>query len=265
MDEQFQVQLEAATKFEEHFVPALFDQWTDLVTEAARVETGQRVLDVSCRTGCLAREAWRKVTPGGHVVGVDANAAMITVASKITPEIEWKVAAPESLPFDDASFDAVVSQFGLAYFKDRVEGLREMQRVLKPGGHMAIAAWEELDNVPAYVILIALLQHLVGRRAADVLRIPFSLGNVEDLRRVFVEAGMTAEITSHQGTARHPSVRAWVLTDVKAWFPLVDVVLTKEECDALIGEAEHALHSFVQPNGTVVFPIGVHVASYVKL
>jgi hypothetical protein len=59
MDEQFQTQLDAAAKFEEHFVPALFDQWTDLVTETAHVDTGQRVLDASCRTGCLAREAWR--------------------------------------------------------------------------------------------------------------------------------------------------------------------------------------------------------------
>lgn len=261
MDEQFQTQLEAAAKFEEHFVPALFDQWTDLVTEAARIEKGKRVLDVGCRTGYAAREALRK---GGQVVGVDANAAMLTVASKITPEIEWKLAEPESLPFEDGSFDAVMCQFGLPYCKHRVAALGEMNRVLKNGGSMAVAAWDQLDNVPAYAILIALLQHMVGRRAADVLRIPFALGRTDDLQRVFNDAGMTVEITTHEGTARHPSVRAWVLTDVKAWFPLVDVVLKKEECDTLLDEAEHALHAFVQPNGTVVFPITAHVASFVK-
>lgn len=264
MDEQFQAQLDAAAKFEEHFVPALFDQWTDLITEVAHVDNGQRVLDVGCRTGYLAREARRKVGQAGHVVGVDSNEAMITVASKIAPEIEWKVAPLDELPFDEASFDAVMNQFGLAYYKHRVAGLLEMRRVLKPGGWMAVAAWDRLDNVPAYAILIALLQYLVGRKAADVLRIPFSLGNPDDLRRIFDEAGMAVDITSHEGTARHPSVRAWVLTDVKAWFPLVDVMLKKEETDALIGEAEHALHAFVQPNGTVVFPITVHVASFVK-
>lgn len=264
MDKEFQTQLDAAAKFEEHFVPALFDQWTDLVSETARVQPGQRVLDVGCRTGCLAREAWRKVSPRGHVVGVDANLAMITVASKVAPEIEWKVAMAHQLPFDDGSFDAVVSQFSLPYFKDRSAALLDMKRVLKNGGSMAIAAWEQLDNVPAYAILIALLQYLVGKRAADVLRIPFSLGNPDDFRRVFAGTGMDVEITSHQGTARHPSVRAWVLTDIKAWFPLVDVVLKKEEYESLLVEAEHALHAFVQPNGTVVFPIGIHVAAMKK-
>ncbi|HET6350162.1 MAG TPA: class I SAM-dependent methyltransferase [Candidatus Krumholzibacteria bacterium] len=261
MDEHLQAQIDAAAKFEEHFVPALFDQWTDLVTGAAGVDTGQRVLDVACRTGCLAREARRKVGEKGHVVGSDASEAMITVASRIAPEIEWKVANPHQLPFDDASFDAVVSQFGLVYFKERVSGLREMMRVLKPGGKLAVAAWESLDDVPAYAILIALLQHLVGRRAADVLRIPFSLGSVELLKPLFDEAGITAEFTRHEGMARHPSVRAWVLTDVKGWFPLVDVVLKKEEYDALIEEAERALHSFIHPNGTVEFPIGIHLAT----
>jgi ubiquinone/menaquinone biosynthesis C-methylase UbiE len=264
MDEHFQAQLEAATKFEEHFVPALFQQWTDIVTEAAHVQPGQRILDVGCRTGYLAREARYKVEKSGSVVGVDANAAMLAVASKITPDVEFRMASPEALPFEDGSFDAVMNQFGLAYLNDRVAAMLEMKRVLKRGGSLVVAAWEELENVPAYAMLIALLQYLVGKRAADTLRIPFSLGRAEDLTRLFADAGMTAELTAHQGTARHPSVRAWVLTDVKAWFPLVDVVLKKEECDALIVEAEHALHAFVQPNGTVVFPIGIHVASYVK-
>ena len=264
MDEQFQAQLDAAAKFEEHFVPALFQQFTDVVTEAAHVQPGQRVLDVGCRTGYLAREARLKVEKSGSVLGVDSNAAMLAVASRITPDVEFRMASAEALPFEDASFDAVMNQFGLAYLNDRNAAVLEMKRVLKKGGSLAVAAWEGLENVPAYMILIALLQYLVGKRAADVLRLPFSLGNPEDLRRLFTQAGMDVEITAHQGTARHPSVRAWVLTDVKAWFPLVDVVLKKEEYDALIVEAEHALHAFVQPNGTVVFPIGIHVATWVK-
>ena len=229
------------------------------------MSAGQRVLDVACRTGSLARGALRKVGPTGHVAGLDANEAMITVASRIAPEIDFKVGSPEALPYDDASFDAVVSQFGLVYFNDRVRALREMMRVLVPKGRLAVVAWDRLDNVPAYAILIALLQHVVGRRAADVLRIPFSLGEVRDLKAVFTEAGYSADVTTTEGAARHPSVRAWVLTDVKGWFPLMDVVLKKEETDALIAEAERALHAFIQPNGTVLFPISVHIATATKI
>jgi SAM-dependent methyltransferase len=256
-------QIEAATVYEAFFVPALFEQWTGPMLDTARVSPGQHVLDVGCGTGVLARCALQRVGETGGVCGLDQSPAMLSVAAKITPEVTWKEGVAEELPYKDESFDVVASQFGLMFF-DRTRALREMMRVLKPGGRLVASVWDRLENIPAYSILIALLQHLVGRRAADALRTPFVLGNTADLAAVFDQAGFPCTIVTHEGTARYPSVRSWVLTDVKGWFPLVDVVLEKNEYDALLDEAEHALHAFVQPNGAVVFPIGVHIASVIK-
>jgi ubiquinone/menaquinone biosynthesis C-methylase UbiE len=257
---ELKAQIEAATVYEAFFVPALFEQWTTPMLDSARVAEGDRLLDVGCGTGVLARAAVERVGPTGSVIGLDNNAAMLSVAAQIAPHITWKEGAAEALPFEDASFDIAASQFGLMFF-DRTPALHEMMRVLKPGGRLVASVWDRLENVPAYSILIAMLQHMVGRRAADALRTPFVLGDMEKLQKVYDDAGIACEIETHEGTARYPSVRSWVLTDVKGWFPLVDVVLDKEEYDGLLDEAEHALHAFVQPNGSVVFPITVHIAS----
>jgi SAM-dependent methyltransferase len=256
-------QVEAATVFEAFFVPALFGQWPEPMLDTVKVHPGDHVLDVGCFTGVLAREALGRVGPTGRVVGVESNPGMLTVARQIAPDITWQEAAAEKLPFDDASFDVVASAFGLPYF-NRTPALREMWRVLKPGGRMILCVWDSLENVPAYSILVALLQHKLGPRPADALRVPFSLGDPDRLRAIFHEAGLEAKMSRRQGTARYPSVRSWVLTDVKGWFPMVDVSVEKSQYEELQQEAEHALHAFVQPNGTVVFPICVHIALATK-
>lgn len=256
-------QIKAATVFEAFFVPALFGQWPEPLLDTVKVQPGEHVLDVACFTGVLAREAQRRVGPSGRVVGVDHNPGMIAVARQIAPDITWEQADADHLPFDDASFDVVASAFGLPYF-NRTPALREMWRVLKPGGRMILAVWDSLENVPAYSILVALLQHKVGPRPADALRVPFSLGDPEKLKAIFDQAGIDAKFARRQGTANYPSVRSWVLTDLKGWFPIVDVDVDRARQEELLGEAEHALHAFVQPNGTCVFPITIHVALATK-
>lgn len=264
-DSTLQAQTEAAIFYEEFFVPALFGQWTTHVADAANVRPGQRVLDVACGTGVLAREAARRVAPDGSVVGLDISPAMLSVAARISPQIEWREGNAQAIPFADQTFNAVVSQFGLMFFPDRPGALREMMRVLVPQGRLAVAVWDRLENIPAYSILVALLQHMVGRRAADALRTPFVLGDPERLQVIFAEAGIEGKLVTHAGMARYPSVRSWVLTDVKGWFPLVDIVLDKAEYDGLLAEAEHALHAFVKPNGTVEFPISIHVVAATRI
>jgi SAM-dependent methyltransferase len=262
-DSELKAQIQAATVFEAFFVPALFEQWTAPVLDTAGVREGSRFLDVACGTGGLARAAVERAGPSGSVTGVDINPGMLTVAAQVAPHITWKEAPAEALPFEDASFDVVASDFGLVFF-DRTRAIGEMLRVLKPGGRLVFAVWDRVENIPAYSILIALLQVKVSQQAADALRVPFSLGDVAALKHVFDEAGVVCDIATHQGTARYPSVSSWVLTDLKGWFPIVDVTVDNEASAALIDAAELALHAFVQPNGSVVFPIQVHIASLTK-
>ena len=126
-----------AEVYEEFFVPALFQQWGSVVADAAGIGPGQRVLDVACGTGVLACVAADRVGLGEMVVGLDPNEEMLAVARRKSARIEWRDGQAESLPFPNESFDAVVSQFGFMFFQDQRAALREMMRVLQPGGRLA--------------------------------------------------------------------------------------------------------------------------------
>ena len=114
--------------------------------------------------GC--RVASDRAGPGA-VVGLDVNAGMLAVATRKAPEIDWRRGRAEALPFDDESFGRVVSQFGLMFFEDRAAAIREMLRVVRRGGRVAIAVWASLAATPGYAAVAGLLERLFGEPVAD--------------------------------------------------------------------------------------------------
>lgn len=260
-----QTQIDAANAYEALFVPALFGEWATKVADAAQIQPGQRVLDVACGTGILAREAVSRTGSTGYVAGLDPIPGMLAVAKQLAPAVEWREGVAESLPFSDRAFDAVVSQFGLMFFTDRRQALREMLRVLASGGRLAVAVWDTLDNIPAYASEVALLEQTAGRRAADALRAPFVLGNRKDLATLFAEAGVaSAEITTHHGAAQFPSIRTMVEADLRGWLPVMGVILTEDQIGRILRGAEHALSSYATPNGRVAFHLSAHLVTAKK-
>jgi len=257
-----QTLVDAARAYESLFVPALFGQWALKVVEAALIKPGQRVLDVACGTGVLARAAHARTGPTGQVTGLDPSPGMLTVARELAPAVEWRQGTAESLPFADRSFDRVVSQFGLMFFADRPQALREMLRVVRPGGRLVVAVWDALDNTPAYAAEVALVDRMAGARAGDALRAPFVLGARQSLTALFEEAGAAAvEVTTHQGLARFPSVRVMVEADLRGWLPVVGVDLSEEQIIHILDEAERVLGPYVTGSGPVTFPLGAHLVT----
>lgn len=253
-------QIDGAEAYERLMVPALFAEWAPRVARAARIAPAQRVLDLACGTGVLARAAARVVGERGRVSGIDPNPGMLAVARRVAPGVDWHDGAAESLPFPDDSFDAVVSQFGLMFFADRAAALRELQRVLRPGGAFAVAVWASLKANPAYAAEISIVERISGGRAADPLRAPFELGDTDALRRIFIEAGVAnVNIVTHEGSGNFPSVQVMIEADLRGWLPVVGVILSEEEIHQIIAESTDALSDYVEPDKSVVFPMSAHI------
>jgi SAM-dependent methyltransferase len=247
-------EIAAAEAYENLHVTALFQQWAPQMADAARIQPGHRVLDVACGTGVLARQILPIVGDSGSVAGLDASVGMLTVANQLSPSIDWQHGVAESLPFDDGLFDAVVCQFGLMFFQDRLAALREMLRVLAPAGWLSIAVWESLENSEAYREEVELLERHAGREAADALRAPFALGSRDELSGLFHDVGMdSALIETNRGTARFPSVRMMVEADLRGWLPLMGVNLSESLIETILSNSEEALSQYVRKDGTVEF------------
>ncbi|WP_165354752.1 methyltransferase domain-containing protein [Tropicimonas sp. IMCC6043] len=240
-------------------MPALFGAWAEPLCEAAGLKPGQAVLDVACGTGVTTRAAAERIGPKGRIVGLDRNAGMLEVARRRGSGIEWSQGLAEDLPFAEGSFDSVLCQFGLMFFDDKVQAIREMRRMLRPGGRIALTAWDDEENSPGYARMIELIDEMFGSDAANALRAPFNLGQTERFRSLLVESGLSdATTVTVSGSARFASIREWVRMDVRGW--TLAEFIDDAGFEALVEKAEKRLVQFVGTDGTVEFPAPAHIA-----
>ncbi len=249
----------AAEVYDRYFLPAIFEQWAPRVCDAAGIREGDTVLDVACGTGVVAREARERVGSDGEVIGVDLNPGMLAIALRHEPSEQWVEAPAERLPFAADRFDAVLCQFGLMFFADKVAALREMRRVARPGAGIVVAVWAALDQGPGSAALAELVEEFLGRESADALRAPSVLGDTDALRQLFEQAGLSASVTTEQGTTRFDSAEDWINAEIMGW-TLADRV-SRAEIDRLLAAAPERLAAFVRPDGVVEFDHAAHLVT----
>ena len=238
--------------YAEHLVPAVFAPWAPVLLDAAAVGIGHTVLDVACGTGVVAAAAVERVGPSGAVTGVDINPGMIAVAAR-TQGVRWVQADAARLPFPDGGFDRVLCQAGLQFVPDRLGALREMRRVLRPGGRVALLVWRALHHSPGFAALADALQAVVGPEAAAVMRAPFVFGDdPRPLVTLLDSAGFgDVEVQARAGTVRFASVEAFVRCQ-RAASPLAAHVDVRHEPDLI---------AYVAARAPAEFPIEAAVAS----
>jgi SAM-dependent methyltransferase len=256
--ETFQISAEQAEIYESKFVPAIFGEWAPHLVEAAGVAPGQTVLDVACGTGVVARTAADRMGGRGTVVGVDLNPAMLAVARRLRPDIEWRQGDVAALPFADGSFDVLLCQSALMFFPDAMGALREMARVAAADGTVAVQVWGRLESQPGFGPLVDVATLYAGPEAVNLLSSYWVHGDLDKLTALFKAAGLRVAATrTRLGIARYESVDDLVRTEVEST-PLGERI-SAETHDRLLEDAREALARFRTDTGKLEVPIEGHL------
>ena len=191
--EGWQLEGAGAEAYEEHLVPKFFGPWARELVNLVAPAAGERVLDVGCGTGVVARTAAEAVGPGGSVTGVDVNEGMLATARARAPQggasLEWRQEDASALPFSDGAFDVVLSQQALQFVPDPGAVLSEIRRVLRPGGRTGLNVLGSVRLNPAYLALAEVLEQHAGKDAGAMMRSPFPEWSTDELREDLVGAG----------------------------------------------------------------------------
>jgi ubiquinone/menaquinone biosynthesis C-methylase UbiE len=244
--------------YERHQVPSVFGPLAKLFLTIVSLQTGGRVLDVACGTGIVARLATQQVGAAGQVTGVDLNAGMLQVAQANTPTsgapLEWREGDAAALPCQNDSYDVVLCQQGLQFVSDKPQALREMHRVLIPGGRLAIFSWSALEHNPWNRTISDALARYVSDEAAARPRAPFALGDATLLRTLISDAGfchidIQTHTLSRQMTSPEEAIPGYLASTPNAQ---LIAALPDDVRAALIGEISEALREYRNPDGLLV-------------
>ncbi len=254
----WQLEGSSAEAYERYLVPAIMKRWAADLVDLADPKDGERVLDVACGTGIVARTAAPRLGPSGTVTGLDINPEMLAVArqaaSDPSPAIEWREGSALSLPFPDGSFDLVFCQAALMFFSDRPRAVGEMRRVTAPDGRLAVRVLRGLEHNAGYAVLAEALERHAGPEAGAMVRSIFSLGDAEELRALATRAEFRdVRIRLAVDPVRYPSFEEMVRREA-ASSPLAGPLgqLGDGARDALVAEIATNLRAYADDDGIVV-------------
>lgn len=269
---QWQLLGSAAELYERYLVPVVTQQWAVDLVARARLRHEDRVLDLACGTGVVARVAAREIGRHGCVAGLDLNPEMLAIARSASEQagvsVEWHEGSATALPFDEAAFDVVLCQLGLQFFSDRAAALQETKRVLVPGGRFCASVFAELAENPVASALSDALDRCAGEGVSLAKRHEHALGDVDELHSLIAAAEFSdVRIETVAKTSRYPSVADYVLFQFAAT-PLATVLHDRSAAEreglvsCLVGELGAALGRSVGERD-FAFPQVAHVVSAV--
>jgi ubiquinone/menaquinone biosynthesis C-methylase UbiE len=260
--ERWQLEGAAAELYERHLVSAVTALWAADLVQRVDVRAGDRVLDIACGTGVVARAAAERAGDGGHVSGLDINPAMLAVARSASAEVDFVQGSAVALPFDDGSFEVVLCQLGLQFFPDRAKALAQMHRVLVGEGRLGLSVYGPIEHNPGTLALAQALDHHLGTAASQTKRAEHVLPYATLVHKLVADAGFRdITITTETKLVRFASVSEWVnvqLTATPLASLLADQLARRGMTDKITGAVVEALQPY-DVDGGLEFPQEAHV------
>jgi ubiquinone/menaquinone biosynthesis C-methylase UbiE len=253
--------------FYQRYVRLLMEPWVRRLVDVARLRPAEHVLDVACGTGFVARLAAGRVGAEGRVVGVDLNASMIEAARAAsapdaTMTIEWRTGDVAALSFEDRVFDVALCQQGVQFFPDRLRALREMGRVLRPGGRLVLTVWSAIGDTPYQAALADALTRHVSPEAGSMMRAPFALHDAGELHHLVASAGFrNVRVRPTSETTKLPLPAEFVPGHLAA-LPMAQAIalLAPDRRAALLADMTEALRAY-SDGSQLMLPAGANVVT----
>ncbi len=248
----------APENYERYFVPAIGLPLATELVELARLSPGERVLDVACGTGVVARLAAERVGAAGRVTGLDVNAGMLAVARSVSSPvaIEWHEGAAENTQLAAAAYDAELCQMGLQFFADRGAALAELHRLLVPGGRLVANVPGPMP--PVFQILQRAMGDHVSPEIAKFISVVFSLDDARELEELVAAPGFSeVSVRRAERVLRLPAPEDFLWQYVWST-PLAEAVgrLGEQEREALTRDVVAGWDGFTQ-DGALILELDV--------
>jgi ubiquinone/menaquinone biosynthesis C-methylase UbiE len=250
--------------YERHLVGPLFRPWAAALLDEAAPQEGERVLDVACGTGIVARLSRERVGATGRVTGVDLSAQMLQVARELAPGIDWREGDAAALPVRAGeAFDVVLCQQGLQFFADRPAAARQMRGALAVGGRLAASTWRPIAEAPVFRETHRIAESCVG----PILDQRHAFGDQAELAGLLEQAGFagvrtrTVAITLRFAEpAALARLNAMALVGMSAASKRLDDGQRERAIDAIAAESMDAFAPYLQ-GGDLVFETTSNVAT----
>jgi ubiquinone/menaquinone biosynthesis C-methylase UbiE len=266
-DQHYQLDGSAPELYQRYLVPAITSLWAADLIERAQPQPANSVLDLACGTGVVARLAAQRVK--GRVVGLDLNPGMLAVARSVPNSgafIEWHEGSALSVPFDDSSFDLVLCQLGLQFFPDRPLALREMKRVLRPSGRVALSVFSAIERTPAANAFANALEKHLGPNASRIKRAEHIFPVADEVDLLMSREGFDqVNVTTVNKQITFPSVLDYVRFQLIAT-PMASLLTDHNpaERESIVQVVAADTQSFLDPellrDDRLSFPQEAHIA-----
>jgi ubiquinone/menaquinone biosynthesis C-methylase UbiE len=227
--------------YDKLLVPLIFAPYAVDIVARLAPRRPRRVLEIAAGTGVVTRQLASVLPDDVAIVATDLNQAMLDHAASVgtARPVEWRQADAMKLPFPEASFDAVVCQFGAMFFPDRAKAYAEARRVLAPGGVLLFSVWDRIeDNEFTDTITASLAELFPDAPPRFLARVPHGYHDlariVDDLKQGgFANAPLTSTVAarSRAASARLPAIAFCLGTPLRSEIEARDATRLETACD----------------------------------